>query len=220
MKLLSYDMSRLTAIFHITRLEGQAYLPSLAALLTEKYAFVGAPKSLAEMKADRIEFSHGYFEGSAIDRLEIYDDGIVISSRSSTDFIDRFLDDMLRWAVSELGISVVNNRTVNRVYESSLIIEADEKILTPLKALEETATLIQSHLLEASGMNVPYYPSGYIIAADHSKNPQLKPALFRLERRFASEFELNQFYSIAPLRTPQHIGVLEKIEATFLTSTS
>jgi len=215
MKLLSIKMSRLTVLFHFTRAQGQTYLPQAAAGLVERYSFAGSPQSIAELKADRVDFKHGLFNGSAIESLEIYDDGIVIESRSDTELIDAFLEDLLEWMQSEVGLSIFKSRTIDRMYESNLIFHADEKIMTPLKAMSALCGQVGEMVALNTGLEVEFQSAGFTVAADHTQIPSLKPSIFRLERIFASEFPLNQFISVAPLKTSQHVEVLEKLESLF-----
>lgn len=215
MKLLSIEMSRLTTLFHVTRAQGQTYIPHAAAGLVERYSFAEAPQSYAELSADRVDFKHGLFDGSAIHSLEIYEDGIVIESRSDTELIDAFLADLLAWLQSEFGLSMFKSRTIDQMYESNLIIHAEEKIMTPLKTLSALCGQVGEMVALNSGLEVEYQSAGIIVAADQSQISSIKPQVFRLERRFASEFSLNQFVSVAPLKTSQHLEVLEDLERLF-----
>jgi len=212
MKLLSIEMSQITVLFHATRAEGQTYLPYFARDLTERYAFADAPKSYADLNAERIDFKHGLFQGSAIESLEIYNDGVVVKSRSDSDRIDAFLADLVQWTKVEIGLSLVMNRTVNRMYDSQLIVEADPKIIEPLSASTDLASQVRSMISENTGLDTEYHFAGFTLAPDLVQLSSLRPSVFRIERRFAAEFQLNQFVCTAPLRTQQHIHLLESLE--------
>ena len=109
MKLLAIEMSRVTALFQTTRPSGQPYLPHIAAQVAERYRFGSAPHSIEELGGNKAEFRHGLFEGNAIETLEVYNDGIIVTSRSDTDFIDRFIDDLVTWLENDHGYSVIEN---------------------------------------------------------------------------------------------------------------
>jgi hypothetical protein len=215
MKLLAIEISRLTALFNVTRLKGQSYMPLIAAALVERYSFAGSPASFSELTADRVDFNHGLFDGSAIDKLEVYGDGVIVSSRSNTDLLDNFMHDLLSWISSEYGIEIVPTRKNDRIHESQLVVSAHESILEPLSSLELISELISSLVKENYGLELKFRSLGYSLSTDPTKSAEIRPAAFRLERRLAAEFELNQFYSIAPLRTSQHLEVLHKIEMMF-----
>jgi hypothetical protein len=215
MKLLAIEMSRLTALFNVSRAAGQLYLPAAVSAISEQYSFVGVPKSLEELTSDRIELKQGQFQGNAIDSLDIYNDGIVIASRSDTDFIDRFFSDLCTWMADELGLSVIKTRLVDRIYDSNLVIESNENILSPLDALSDIAKAIETDLSSECGLEVNFEPFGMSLSADQTQNASLRPAVFRIERRIGIEFSLNQFVSTAPLTTQQHIRTLERLESLF-----
>lgn len=215
MKLLAIEMSRLTLLFNSTRPQGQAYLPQIAAGLVQRYSFAGPPQSFAELNANRVEFNHGLFKGSAIEAFEVYNDGIVVASRSNTDIIDEFVVDLKDWMQNEMGISTFTSRSVDKMYESSVIIEADEKILSPLTAMAGLCEDIGKMVALNTGLDVRYQPAGFTLAPDHTQISTLKPSTFRLERRFGAEFSLNQFFSFAPLKTSQHMDLLERVGRLF-----
>jgi len=215
LKLLAIEMSRLTALFHVTRSTGQLYLPAAVSAISERYSFIGIPKSLEELTSDRIDMTQGQFQGNAIDSLEIYNDGIVIASRSDTEFIDIFFTDLCTWMADELGLAMIKTRSVDRIYDSHLIVETDENILGPLEALSDIGNMIESNLKSNCGLEVKFEPFGMSLAADQTQNAALKPTNFRIERRIGTEYSLNQFISTAPLTTKQHIRALEKLESLF-----
>ena len=216
MKVLSIEMSQMTALFHATRHEGQVYLPKLVEGLVKRYRFVGVPQNYAEMVADRVDFKHGLFQGSAIESLQVFSDGIVIKSRSDSDRVDTFVTDLIQWATNEIGLSIFSNRTINRMYDSQLIVEADQRILQPFSVLTNLGSEIREMVLKNTGLDAEYHWAGFILAPDQIKLSSLKPSIFRVERWFDSEFQLNQFYSSAPLKTKQHISLLENLENNFV----
>jgi hypothetical protein len=55
-------------------------------------------------------------------------------------------------------------------------------------------------------------PFGIAFSADYSLIPGMKPAPFRLERRAGLGFDTNLYVSQAPLRTADHIKLLEQLE--------
>lgn len=212
MKLLAYEMSRLTALFNVTRISGQLYLPLAVTEITKKYSFAGVPSSLAEMTSDRVVLSQGIHEGTAIDSMELYNDGVVISSRSNTDFIDGFFADLCGWMETALGLTMIKTRSVDRIYDSNILVETSADVLKPLNALSGISEAIEGHLRNDSGLDVKYEPFGLSLAPDQTRSPNLRPSAFRLERRAGSEYSLNQFMSSAPLKTTQHLRILEQLE--------
>ena len=212
MKLLAIEMSRITSLFTAARLGGQVYLPHAAAKLAERYNFMGAPHSLEDLVGNKVEFQHGLFEDNAIEALEIYNDGVIVASRSDSDFIDKFLDDLSSWIEVDLGFSIAQTHRVNKMYDSTLIVETDKNIFEPLDAYADIARMIDKKLHNSSGIEVQFQHFSWTLSADHTQNPALKPVPFRFERKAGVEFSLNQYYTTAPLKTKQHIEILREIE--------
>jgi len=213
MKLLAIEMSRLTVLLHVGRSEGQLFLPQAVSMLNARYGFSSYPSSYDEITSDRMDFKLGQFEGSAIESLELYGDGIIVTSRSDTDFIDRFFADLCQWIVDDLGLSIIKTHSIDRLYESNLIVETSKDVLKPLEAMASIGKLVEAELKKTSELEVKYQPFGWAMAADQAENPSLKPISFRIERRLGTEFAMQQFITTAPLKTKQHMDVLKKLES-------
>ena len=212
MKLLMIEDSHLTVLFQIARLKGQLFFPDAALMLGSRYSFSIYPKSYEELSVEKIEFKHGQFEDSAIESLQIYSDGIVISAKSDTDIIESFFSELCEWLKDSLEVSFVRSHFVEKIYDSTLVFQTDKNILKPLNGLIEIADTIQSNLKENSGLDVRFEPFGWVLSADSTQNPALKPTNLRIERRVGVEFSINQYISAAPLKTKQHLSLLEKLE--------
>ena len=215
MKLLSIETSRVTELFQAARPQGQLYLPKVAAELVERYSFAGAPQSLAELTGNRIEFSHGVFEDTAIEKLEIYSDGVAISAKSNSNLIEAFLEDLVMWLEHDLAMTRVKSRSVTRFYDSEIIVELDPRVLNVLEPLSNVSTAVSNMILENTGLEVDYSALGFAFSCEQVSMKGMTPSSFRIERRLASEFKLNQFVAQAPLKTDQHLELLETIETAF-----
>ncbi len=101
------------------------------------------------------------------------------------------------------------------MYESNLVVEVDEKILAPLSELSDIGGVIGEMVALNTGLEVGFQSAGFMFAPDLTQIASLKPSVFRLERRLVSEFSLCQFVSSAPLKTKQHMDVLERLEKLF-----
>lgn len=212
MKLLAIERSRLTSLYRMARTSGQLYLPLVADQLAERYRFGSAPHSFGDLAGDKAEFKHGLFEGSAIEALDVYNDGIIVASQSDSDFIDKFVHDLNSWLEKDYGLSAIETHTVNKIYESTLLVETDRDIFKPFDAYASILPLIETALRDASELKVKYENFGLALSADHTRNPALKPIPFRFERKEGIEFSRRQYHTTAPLRTKQHLEILERLE--------
>ena len=212
MKLLAIEMSRVTALFRMTRPSGQPYRPDIAAQVAERYRFGSAPHSIDELGGNKDEFRHGVFEGYAIETLEVYNDGIIVTSRSDTDFIDTFIDDLVTWLEDDHDYSVIETHTVSKMYDSALLVETDQDVFKPFEAYAEILRMIEKALQESSNLEIAYQNYGLALSVDQTRNPALKPIPFRFERKEGIEFSRHQFHATAPLKTKQHLEILERLE--------
>ena len=215
MKLLAIEMSRITSLFRMTRPSGQPYLPYIVAQIGDRYSFSNAPHSFGEFSGNRVEFNHGVFEENAIETLEVYNDGIIVTSRSDTDFIDRFIDDFVTWLEEDQAHSVIDTHAIGKMYDSTLLIEMDRDIFEPLAPYSEVITMIEGALQETAGLDIKYHNYGFALSADQTRNPALKPAPFRLERKEGIDFSRHQFHATAPLKTQKHLEILKRLEEFF-----
>ena len=212
MKLLAIEASRVTSLFRTTRQSGQPYLPHIIAQVAERYRFASAPRSIDELGGSKAEFRHGLFEDNAIETLDVYTDGLVVTSRSDTDFIDEFIVDLVAWLENDHGYSVVETHTVSRMYESTLLVETDSDVFRPFEPYAEILRMIEKALQDASGLEIAYENFGLMLSADQTRNPALKSPPFRFERKEGIDFSRHQFFAVAPLKTKQHLEVLERLE--------
>lgn len=212
MKLLAIEMSRVTFLYRTSRTTGQLYLPHICEQLAERYQFTTAPHSFEELGGNKAEFKHGLFEGSAVGALEVYNDGIIVESQSDTDFIDNFIADLNSWLEKDHSLSVIDTHTVNKIYESVLLVETEQDIFRPFNVYSDVLPMIENALQDASKLTVQYENFGLALAADHTQIPGLKPMPFRFEKKEGIEFSRQMYHTTAPLKTKQHLEILERLE--------
>lgn len=213
MNLLGIQESGVTSLFLAGFPSGQPSVFHAAAKLVERYQFKKAPGP-QELLSDKSVFEQGTFNDQPINSFEIYSDGIVVRSRIPTEIVDDFIDDVMEWMGSELGLRRVETHQVSKSYNSELGIEFDPKVFAIFDRLKPVMTSIVAELSKATGQRVPaYQPAGLLLHADQSQIAGMKPVPFRLERRFGTDFSKNIFIAGAPLPTAAHIRVLEQLES-------
>lgn len=153
------------------------------------------------------------FEDSGISEFSIYTDGVVVASRSNTEVLEGFLLDLLSWASNELGIVEVEMPNRARFYESNLVVhlKVDYKKLAPWAA--PVAKRLSRHMQAYDINTTDFGFGGLALAVDQTKKPGPYPSAFKLEPRTGLSFDANIFYSGAPLKTNDHLALLEDIEA-------
>lgn len=210
---MGHDISSLTALFFASRApHGQLPLVQAMGSLVERYRFAGFPTKVEQFDAQKIEFRMGAFKGVGIETLSLYGDGVVILSRASTDLLDEFLEDLLGWMEAELGLKRLETHAINRAYESAVFVRSEKRLLKVLDALQPIQAMLAQGVKSAMGLEVPFEAFGIALATDPSTIPSMKPIPFRVERRVNLAFNTNYYASQAPLRTADHIKVLERLE--------
>ncbi len=212
MKLLSIEKTRLTDLFQVARPQGRLPITKIATELVDRYSFAGTPQSLDDLTSDHVEFSHGIFQDEAIEKLDVYNDGVVISGSSNSDFLEAFLDDIVLWLEQDLEMTRVHMKDVTRYYESEIVVELDPCVLDVLKPLNDICSKVSTMVKNNTGLEADYSALGYALTTEPASANGIVPSTFRVERRLASEFHFNQFVSTAPLKTDQHLDILRSIE--------
>lgn len=164
------------------------------------------------MAPTTVTLREGQFNGSAIREVELYNDGVIIRSPTATEHIDAFLDDLFRWLKADLDYELTEKPRIRKVYQSEMVIGVDsdlDSLLTPLKSIASKITKIVSRETQFSH---PYATVGFLCAFDPAFDTAATPGVFRLERKLNQKFEENIYYSMAPMTTNSHIGLLEEIE--------
>jgi hypothetical protein len=210
MELISFETTKVVDLFLAVRPEGKLYGPHAVKELVDRYKFIGAPRTLEELSAEKISFKQGLFENCTVD-LDVYNDGIIVSSKSPSELLDAFIQDLLTW-MNNLGLQRVETHAIHKIYESNIVVRSKSPILTLLDRLSPLQDLIARLFNKATNMNVNFEPIGFGLSPDLSTMAAFKPTPFRFERRAQLSFDTNYFYSMAPLPTADHLMVLRELE--------
>ena len=211
MELIGFTGTHVTRLFNVMRPSGASPLPRLIKAVQERYAFQIVPQD-QELLADKFFFRMGVFEENAIDSFEVYTDGVVARGRCNSDVLDAFLDDAEHWFNSALEARRIETHSISRNYESGVVIQATDALLSALSPLDRVCSAISSSLQKANGANIAFHPFGFVLSPEDTKISGLRPVQFRLERKLGTDFDKGLFMSNAPLRTDDHLKLLGYIE--------
>jgi hypothetical protein len=213
MKLSSILTSKTVRFLFGTFQSGSAYIPHVNKLMHERFGFLGLPKSLEEMDGNKgIKFMHGNFNGITIDLLEVFNDGLVVHTKTNTNQADRFIDGLIDTVKKELNFVPQEIPHRSRMYISELEVSLDKDIAGAFKNFSKVAELITASISELADETPSMQGTGLVFNYDVTKSPHIKPVRFTLERRAESAFDTNLYFSSAPLPTDAHLSVLQEIE--------
>src|SRR6266851_2597163 len=183
--------------------------------LKETYSFDKAPTSPNDIDAGTksLKFGQGRFQVKeeifiSVD-LEIYSDGFVANSRSSTQDTDAFLEDVLSSAMKEFSLWYTPDIIQKKMHVSELTVRLDGVLFNLNPKLTGFANTISA--LCGLPEIPPFEPSLLGFSTDLAISP-LKPSLFVLERKAGVPFADKRYYSRAPVHTDQHQELLAELE--------
>jgi hypothetical protein len=179
--------------------------------IREKYGFVQVPQTVAELDfKNGVNFLQGYYKGKIIDKLSVYENGLLCEARENTALSDELMSELLAWAAKEHDLPVKETGVVAYVSQLEVITTVD--IGSVFSRIDSIGALLAT-VLKDYGEPVPEYKiSGLKMHYDSMAMPIPRPSEFSFERRRTELYSTNQFFSSAPVRTDDHLRVLEALE--------
>lgn len=192
---------------------GKAMVPNVTNALVERYGFVTHPQKPEEFDDSKgIFFDIGQWNGIAISRLALYNNGILVDTSSSTDNSEAVLRDALTWASETFGLAYREEWFKQRAYLSELIVRRDKPLTLLNPALAGIAERLSKRVTEIAHQEMPYR----LAALSFGHDPliaRVGRSGFRIEHLADTAFSDNIYYSSAPLPTKEHVELLNEFEA-------
>lgn len=200
---------------------GKVFFPEILEALVKRCHFQKFPKEYSELDAQKgVDFLEGKWGEVTVDRLTIYQDGILIDTHSSTADSERILDEALSWAASEFGVTYRHEMVKRKGYVSNLTFYSEAPLLATLNptllTLSDGVGRAVSEILRG---DFKYEPVGITVHYDQSLK-QIPVAAFTIQRRVQTPFSENKYFSEAPLPTDVHWKLLQEFEADLISTFS
>jgi len=136
---------------------------------------------------------------------------IAVATKTNTEIGEYVLEDLERWAAKEYNINTTP--LVATTYHSQLHVEFDRDLNERFKALKPIGEIISQRLRTYGFAEYPdFEPIGFSMHIDPTK-PARYAAAFSVERLASTPFESNLYVAQAPLKTTDHVEVLQALEA-------
>jgi hypothetical protein len=189
-----------------------------------RYGFKKAPERVADLLPENplaamqaMMFQEGVFVSNqkriGIALLQFLPGMIVADTRATTDDTDHFLDDYIASANARHADAITSTGPSYYLSQIEVKMERPQGLWEGFTRYDDTAQAID-RLLSGYGLTVPKYS---FWGVNLNTNPHnlgvLPPAFFNIERRNGFAFESNTFFSQAPLKTKDHIALLEKLDS-------
>ena len=182
-----------------------------------RYTFTKFPTRLEDIDpAKGIELNEGKFGEIRIDRITVFQNGIIIDTRSSTEDSEKVLDDIIALANEAFGAVI---HPVRKGFTSQFIFQSNMRMLALHPIVPKIAETLTSHASADFKHPFTFEPSALLFNVDLSQ-AKTAPAVFSIERRAEIPFAENTYFSNAPLRTAEHIEVIKQFETAMLNTDS
>lgn len=221
MKIRSILQGQVLRFIRASNPMGNYYMPDVVKALRERYGFVVTPTTLQEFDAQKgITFQHGRFavkhekgkrEEIVIDKFQVFSDGVLAESKVTTEDIDLFVDDIIKFGVDEFGLKVLDD-PIKRAYLSSFEIECHDLELPPFPLGQK----IEEYLRGYGQDPQPFETRSITVYYDTSITLKPTPFAFIFARREGIPNSANIYFSSAPLTTIDHHALLGEVEKYFL----
>jgi len=215
MELVSTSKARSVWLFAFLALNphGIKLDPELIIWLREKYSFSKVPSSFSDLdETQAFAFLNGGYKSSrgevvAFD-LRIFNDGVILDSRASTEENDRLIEEMLLAASQELGLVYQPKMVLKKAYISELFIRSKVVLdaLNPrLQAFAEKLSKLIDKDFSVSQVSFWADPKAANVETQ-----------FLFERKRIGPFS-DDYFSSAPVQTGDHIKLIEEFEKILAT---
>jgi len=182
--------------------------------IREKYGFVQVPQTVAELDfKNGVSFLRGYFKGKIIDKLQIYENGLLCEAAEDNSLTDDFISDLFAWVQEHHNLPV--KETEVRAYLSQMVVISNVDVARTFSGINAIGPLF-AKAIKSYGQTVQGYRlSGLRMHYDAMETPVPRSPEFSFERRAGEKYSTNEFFTSAPLRTSDHLKVLEALEKAF-----
>lgn len=191
---------------------GNVSVNKLVSLIANRFSFMSAPSKLQDFENDKgVVFKKGYFNGESIEELAIYNDGIKIDARSSTENAQAIILESLEWLKQEAGIYYAGGMIPRWAFLSQIVVRSEMNFNAIHPAFTALSERVEQVVNSRTGENFAYRFNG--ISVDFQKlNGDYPIAAFTLERRVKTPDEEKLYFSQAPMQTNQHFETLVEFE--------
>ncbi len=218
MEIVAIGLARVVALIEFDSWDPFGRSTTLDGLekLVERFNFAKYPKNFDEINLQSgIELVQGQVGEVVVDKITLYQNGIVIDTRSSTDNSEKVLDDLMAFATELFGAQLKGTK---RHYVSQVIFRSELHLARLNAALDGIAKNLTQKVSENMTQEFRFEPTAIVLNADVS-NSKIFPVPFSIERRNGVSFSQNTYFSSAPLRTGEHLELIRQFEKSISSGT-
>jgi hypothetical protein len=215
MNLLRIVSGQVIRFMTVAPSEGQTlYGINLVRAFEDRYGFLVSPKTVEEFDLNNgITFRHGFFnKKTVVAQVKIYNNGILAEGAASTNEFYDFISDIVEWASTEAGLSVVPDQTNSPLYHSIVHVSVNIDLGKYVAAVTPILSLIDEKLRSYGS----YIPDFQMTGMTFQSSIQGRtPTPFNIERLVNAPFKSNFYFSTSSLKTSDHLEVVAAVENAF-----
>ena len=219
MKVIGIEYGRVSLLVDLLDLGTRTgiHLPEAAMHVQSRYAFVHAPSVPPPQAQQMYRFEQGRLvtdkKQYSISAFEIHPHGLVVQG-TDTDAAEAFFEDFFTFGIEHLHLKKPE-REPTRVFLSAMVVEFASDTNKFLAKWKEISKAFGGQLEKAYGISEPAQLSRLSLQPDpQAIAPRLAALMneFTIERRIYEPYGHQRYYTAAPLRTDDHIALLQRLE--------
>lgn len=212
MKIVTFASGHLVSLFPVEAFSPVSGLNErlLIGAISQRYNFDRSPNlsSTADVQRTGLEFKFGFFRTEAgevtVQSFSIHNDGVVVRT-NTTEHADGFFGDLINWLIEDFGCRRV---PIKSHYLSEIVVDFERPMANALNNYNKLVSLVLSSVDENREASAAAFSSLSIeFFASAGEIPK-----FIIERRQGTTMEEERYFCSAPLKTEEHLRVLEEIE--------
>ena len=224
MKVIGIEFGRVSLLVDLVDLGRRTglYLPEASALVQHRYSFVHAP-TIGPLKDEQsmFRFERGVLKKGdkthVFTAFDVHPHGLVVQG-NDTNAGEAFFDDFLEFGIENLGMKPPTRKPL-KVFVSAVIVEFEGEVNKVLRKWEDISRVLTESLKSTYEVDLRAELGTLHLRPDPEDMTPRQSVMFNdfiLERRIYEPYEHNRFYAAAPLRTDDHIALLQKLEKIVL----
>jgi hypothetical protein len=220
MKLITTETGRILQLIVMEEIRPASglYMPDLFQRISERYGFVVAPSNIPEAIVKGAKFNHGRLitpnRTIVISELGVYNDGVIVDT-SNTDDAEHVCRDLITWANSTFRLRERQTIIPPR-FSSVITVEFEREIEKIIKGINIFVARASAAFLHAYDMEIDAKLLRLSVNADPLTVIPMLNTQFYIERRIQRPYSENRYQAAAPLRTEEHVAMLETIEKALM----